>query len=48
MDNTEKGIVVHQVSKVSKEEGSRIIAIAKTKTDDTAFISQLEKINNAK
>ena len=48
MDSIQKGIVVHQVSKVSKEEGSRIINIAKTKTDDTVFISQLEKINNAK
>ena len=48
MNSIQKGTIVHQVFKVSKEEGTRIINIAKTKTDDTAFIAELEKINNNK
>lgn len=48
MDDTKKGIVINQVFNVGKEEGSRIINVIKTKTDDKNFINELEKINNAK
>ena len=48
MDENQKGIVIHQVFMVSKEEGLRMIAKAKTQTDDANFIAELERINNQK
>ena len=49
MDNIDKGIVVHQVFTVGKEEARRLIDKAKsTDGDDTVFINELERIYNEK
>ena len=50
MDNNEvnnKGMLVHQVFVVSKEEGARIIERVRP-TVDAEFIQVLEKTNNEK
>lgn len=50
MDNNEtnrKGMLVHQVFMVSKEEGARIIEQERA-TLDAEFIQVLEKTNNEK
>lgn len=38
----------HQLAKVSKDEGARIIAKLKTEQTDAAIIAKLEEINNNK
>lgn len=50
MDNNEtnrKGMLVHQIFMVSKEEGARIIERERA-TLDAEFIQVLEKTNNEK
>lgn len=43
-----KGMLLHQVFAVSKEEGARIIETVKQKYPNHPFIAELEKTNNEK
>ena len=44
----DKGILLHQMFVVGKEEGARIIDKIKTKYPNHPFIAELEKTNNEK